>query len=334
MRFWLVALLLALLPGVANAKTLLVGPGRDYDKPSLAARAAEPGDTISIAPGEYFDCAIWGADNLTIVGEEGGDTVLTDVACGGKGAFVIAGNGVVVRHIAFTRIRVPDDNGAGIRSNGRDLTVQDSRFVNTQMGILSDSPGGGFLRVESCVFTEIGSTLNGRVNYAVRAANFDLVRVAHSDFSKARAGADMSILAARTELVGNHLADEGGHMTGPMVLVQGGALLLEGNNIDLAAGAAERQGVVLATGTATAIAVRGNTLRDAGTAATPLLRNWTDRDATVGPGNIVPAGTDIVTDAGIVWHHIRATAADMRDTAHELYRVARHLAATVVHMVR
>jgi len=328
------ALLLAVLPATAHARVLLVGPGRDYDKPGLAARAAQPGDTVSIAPGEYFDCAIWSADNLTIVGEDGGDTVLTDVACGGKGAFVIAGNGVTVRHLTFTRIRVPDDNGAGIRGGGRDLTVQDSRFVNTQMGILSDSPGGGFLRVEHCVFEDIGSSLNGRVNYAIRASNFDLVRVEHSEFSKARAGADISVIAARTELVGNTLHDEGGHMTGPMVTVQGGALLLEGNVVDLAAGAAERQGVVLATGSATAIAVRGNTLRDAGTAATPLLRNWTDQDATVAPDNIVPAGTDVVTDAGITWHHVRATAAEMRDTVHELYRVARHLAATVIHMVR
>jgi hypothetical protein len=45
----------------------------------------------------------------------------------------------------------------------------------------------------------------------------------------------------------------------------------------------------------------------AGPLANPLLRNWTDRGAT---------------------------AADMRDTAYELHRVARHLAATVVRMVR
>jgi hypothetical protein len=334
MRLRAAALVLAFLPGIAQARTLLVGPGREYEKPSFAARAAEAGDTVSIAPGDYFDCAIWSADKLTILGEDGGNATLTDVACGGKGAFVIAGNGVTVRHLTFARIRVPDDNGAGIRAGGRDLTVQDSRFLNTQMGILADSPGGGFLRVENCVFEEVGSSLNNRVNYAIRASGFDLVRVERSTFSKARGGADMSIVAARTELVDNRLADEGGHMTGPMVTTRGGALLLEGNTIDLAAGAAARPGVVLATDDAIAIAVRGNTLRDAGAGATPLLRNWTNQDATIGANNIVPAGTDIVTDAGITWHRVRATAAEMRDTVHELYAVARHLAATVVHLAR
>jgi len=327
----LLGAMLAALPGAALARTLEVGPGRDYDRPSAAAAVAEDGDTVSIAPGEYFDCAIWRANHLTIVGEPGGDGVtITDAVCQGKAAFVIPGNAVTVRNIGFARIRAPEDNGAGIRGEGGDLTVQDSRFRNTQMGILAASPHGGALRVAGCQFNEVGESLTGRSNAAVRASGFDLVRIEHSVFEHARGGADISVDGARVELVADRFSDEGGRMTGPMVSIAGGALLLEGTTVDLAAGAAARPGVVLVTGDdATALAVRGNTLRDAGTAATPLVRNWTSQDA-VESNNTVPAGSEAVTDAGLTWHRARAAAADVRDTLFALAREARHLAGTVL----
>jgi hypothetical protein len=319
---------LLLLPAVAAARTLEVGPGREFERPSLAAAAAQDGDVVSIAPGEYFDCATWGANRLTIVGEGAGAT-LTDSACGGKGAFIIVGDGVTVRNLAFARIRVPEDNGAGIRAQGRDLTVEDSRFVNDQVGILAAAPGG-FLRVVGCTFSEQGSSLTGRLNYAVRASGYALLRIERSTFEKARGGADVLAEAGRTELVGNRLFDEGGRMEGPLVAVQGGSLLLEGNTVELAAGAAARRGVVLAVGEAPAIAVRGNALQGAGAGGVPLLRNWTGQDAAVG-ANTVPAGTEAVTDSGITWHRMRATAAELRDALLDLYRQARHLAAELVH---
>jgi hypothetical protein len=318
------ALLLAL---PAQARTLQVGPGREFAAPSAAARVAQDGDTVSIAPGAYYDCAIWNAGRLTIVGE--GEATLTDTACAGKAAFVIAGDGVTVRNLGFARIRVADDDGAGIRASGRDLTVEDSRFVNDQVGILAAAPGG-FLRVAGCTFSETGSSATGRRNDAVRASGYALLRIERSTFAKARGGADVSAEVGRTELAGNRLLDEGGHMAGPMVLVQGGALLLEGNTVELAAGAAARPGVVLAVGDAAAIAVRGNTLRGDGAAGTPLLRNWTGQAPAVG-ANTLPPGTAAVSDAGLTWHRMRATAAQWRDAVHALYRQARHLAAELAH---
>jgi hypothetical protein len=331
-------LCLLLLPAAATARTLEVGPGRQYEKPSAAAAAAEEGDTVRIAPGEYFDCATWRADRLTIEaapadpGSADTDVTITDTACGGKGAFVIAANGVTIRKLGFARVRVPSDNGAGIRLEGHDLTVEDSRFVNDQIGILATSPDGGFLRIAGCAFSENGSSLTGHVNYAVRAAGYELLRIERSSFDKARGGGHISLVVGRAELVGNHLVDEGKHMQGPLVAVEGGALLLEGNTIELAAGAATRPGVVLATGEATAIAVRGNTLVDAGNSGVPLLRNWTGQDAVVA-NNTVPAGSEAATDAGITWHRLRATAADMRETVRELLQAARHLAAALVHLL-
>ena len=93
-------------PSPAAARTLEVGPGHEYAQPSAASAVAQAGDTVSIAPGEYFDCAIWVADGLIIAGAPGGPVTITDMPCAGKAAFVIEGNGVTVRNLSFARIRV------------------------------------------------------------------------------------------------------------------------------------------------------------------------------------------------------------------------------------
>jgi hypothetical protein len=50
------------------AATLLVGPEALLKTPSAAAAIAQNGDTVVVAAGDYFDCAIWRANDLTIEG--------------------------------------------------------------------------------------------------------------------------------------------------------------------------------------------------------------------------------------------------------------------------
>ena len=62
-----------ILTGIAIANpspaaTLKVGPNQTYKAPSAAAAVAKNGDHIEIEPGQYFDCAVWNADNLVIEG--------------------------------------------------------------------------------------------------------------------------------------------------------------------------------------------------------------------------------------------------------------------------
>ncbi len=58
-----------LMGGAIQAAELTVGPGKTYAKPSLAAAAANHGDTISIDAGTYLnDVCTWTKDNLTIRG--------------------------------------------------------------------------------------------------------------------------------------------------------------------------------------------------------------------------------------------------------------------------
>ncbi len=319
----LVALLGATTP--LWAATLQVGPGQPFATPSAAARAAHDGDTVHIAAGTYFDCAIWHANDLTIEGDAAATTVLTDTACAGKALVIIDGRNTTIRHLTLARARVPDNNGAGIRSEAPDLTVADVRFINDQDGILSGADGG-FLRISGASFLDDGAAPDGVPTHAVIAGHLDSLRIEGSRFAQARGGDDIVSAAITTELVGNHLADSGGNMAGPLVQVAGGSLLLAGNEVTLGPGAAARPGVVLLTGDAVALTVRGNTL-SGGTV--PLVRNWGAVSA-VAEGNIMPPGIPAVSDQGSSYHRLRASLARLRDQARHTAGAARHALAVLV----
>jgi hypothetical protein len=302
---------------------LEVGAGQTYEVPSLAAAVAQDGDTVAISPGTYFDCALWHASRLTIAAT-GPNVVISDRACAGKAAFVIGGDHVVVRGLVFTRIRVPDGNGAGIRAEGNDLTVEDSRFINNQVGILAGGPGGS-LRIAGCTFDANGVSLDGRPTHGVSAGTLTLLRIDHSTFGQARGGDHIASAALTTELVGNRLTDEGGAMTGPLVSVQGGALTLDGNTVELDAGSVDRPGAVLVAGDASRIQVHGNTLVEP-QGNVPLLRNWTGLTASEA-ANTVPANALAVSDSGATYHRLRARLAMWRDEAHAIVALAHHRVA-------
>jgi hypothetical protein len=326
----ILAALLAASARPAAARVLDVGSGLAFAEPSDAAAAAADGDTVSIAPGTYFNCSMWRANNLTIAGT-GPGVVMTDMACAGKAAFVISGNGVTVRGIDFTRIRVPDGNGAGIRAEGRDLTVEDSRFINNQVAILSSS-SGGFLRIAHCDFTRNGNAPDERPLHAVMAGTLDLLLITDSAFGDARGGGYILSAAQRTELLADRLTDEGGGMTGPLATINSAAVTVSRTTVTLGAGAADRPGAVLVVGDVKTIAVNGNTLIEPA-GGVPFVRNWTAAAVTEA-GNSVPPGTEAVSDGGSAYHRLRTWLAALRADARAGAGRARHQAAELARALR
>jgi hypothetical protein len=136
------------------AAILKVGPGQKYDVPSKAAKAARDGDTIEIAAGTYMgDVAEWYAHNLTIRGVGGRAHVNADGrSLGGKATWVIIGNDATIENMEFSNSRVRDRNGAGIRLEGRSLTVRNSYFHDNQMGILTGRNKDSDILIEGSEF--------------------------------------------------------------------------------------------------------------------------------------------------------------------------------------
>jgi hypothetical protein len=136
-----------------------VGPTRPYRTPSAAARAAKDGDTIEIDAGEYRgDVAVWRAHGLTIRGVKG----IAHLKAEGNSAeqkalWVIKGNDAVVEQIEFSGCHVPDRNGAGIRHEGRNLTLRHCCFHDNEDGLLTGADPKSDILIEHTEFGRNGA---------------------------------------------------------------------------------------------------------------------------------------------------------------------------------
>lgn len=225
----LAALLLAAPP--AWAETLRVGPGERFAAPSVAARAARPGDRVVIAPGVYRDCAVWRAPGLTIEAA-GGAVVITGPICAQKALFVIAAPRVTVIGLTFRGAAFEGGNAAGIRAEGGDLRIVRSRFEDNQNGILTAvGLHEASLRIEDSVFIGNGALIhlcahglyaNDWALVSIRRTRFEATRICHHVKSRARA----------TEIVDSEILDTPGNRTSYLVdIPNGGNLLLRNTRL-------------------------------------------------------------------------------------------------------
>jgi hypothetical protein len=211
-RTILMTILLAILTvcqtSQAEAATLEVGAGKPYLLPSAAAAAAHDGDHVKISAGSYADCAVWKANNLTIEGAGPDATVITGPACAGKGLFIVQGNAIAIRGLALVNAHVAEFNGAGIRAEGGDLTVEHVRFANDEDGILTGTLPGRTITVRDSTFVGNGTCQGtGGCAHGIYVGHIALLRVERSRFLETHAGHHIKSRALRTEVTGCDLAD-------------------------------------------------------------------------------------------------------------------------------
>jgi hypothetical protein len=300
--------LLALVLGVprdAGAAVLEVGPGKLYQMPSAAIAAAHDGDTVRIAPGAYFDCAVVHANDLTIEGtDRDAGAVLTDKACAGKGLLVIDANDVTVRHLTLTRVRVPDGNGAGIRAEGRGLTVEGVRFIDNQEGILANPQPEGTILVRDSEFLRNGAC-DGACAHGIYVGALKLLRVEHSSFAETRHAHHIKSRASRTEVIGCEITDgPDGTASYEIELPNGGALLARDNRITKGPKAENHSGAIVigmegVTQPTPEITVAHNVFRNAGNYRTHFVVNMTATEALL-TGNTLTGAVDPLRGDGTV----------------------------------
>ena len=99
------------------------------------------------------DVAVWEQSRLTIRAVGGRVKVVADgKAADEKGIWVIRNGEFVVEGFDFVGARVEGGNGAGIRFERGRLTVRDWKFIDNQMGILTNNDAASELVVERCEF--------------------------------------------------------------------------------------------------------------------------------------------------------------------------------------
>jgi hypothetical protein len=222
----LIAIVCPADPGVA--RQLQVGPHHQLTLPSAAAAIARDGDAVDIEPGRYVDCAVWSVNHLTLTGR-GGEVLIEGEACEGKALFITKGEDIVIRNITFTGARVPDGNGAGIRAEGRNLTVENSRFINNEDGILATASPDSVITIVNSAF--IGNGMSDKsVAHGIYIGHIALLRVVGSTFVGTKVGHHVKSRALRTELSDNTIEDTTEGTASYLVDVpNGGSLVMRRN---------------------------------------------------------------------------------------------------------
>jgi hypothetical protein len=229
---WIVACgLTALLAGCSFGPNVLeVGPTARFKLPSEAAARARSGDTIHIAPSDYTDCAVIRASGLTIEATGEGATI-GDKSCAGKGIFVIDGNDVTVRNITFQHAAVQDQNGAGIRAEGRNLTIARCKFIDNENGILANPAHGSTIRILDSDFSGNGKC-EGACAHGIYIGVIDRLEIAHSRFIDQHVGHHIKSRARTTVLIDNDVADgPDGNSSYLIDIPNGGDVLIQGNRL-------------------------------------------------------------------------------------------------------
>ncbi len=291
----------------AQARTLDVGADKEFKEPSAAIAAAKKGDVVSIQPGEYFDCATVRADGVVIQGVgDAARVLITDKTCGGKGLLVITGNGVTVRNLTLTRARVPDGNGAGIRNEAPDLTVEGVRFINNQNAILSTPASPGAITIKDSLIDRNGGCVNaGGCAHGIYIGNATVLHVENSTFTGTKQGHHIKSRALRTEVIGCTIADgEEGTASYLIEVPAGGSLVVRGSKLEKGPEAENHSAAIVigAEGVSQPtreITIENNSFRNDGGWTTTFVNNLTATDAMLKGNTITGSVTPLRGDGKV-----------------------------------
>ncbi|MFT5723278.1 MAG: hypothetical protein ACI9JN_000387 [Bacteroidia bacterium] len=236
-RLYFVLLLLS--PFLSFGDIYTVDPNGTYKTVQSISALVDDGDTIYIKPGVYVNQpqVYFTKNNLFISGLDGrprleaGSTLANK--SNGKALFVISGANCIVEHIEFANAKVPDRNGAGIRQEGCDLTVQYCYFLGNEMGILGGNYSDCKVTIEHCVFSNNGSPSNpgfqhnvyiNHIDTLVFQYNYTINAIAEGHELKSRAHFNL----IRYNYIGNLSSNDSRNIDLP----NGGTTILVGNVIE------------------------------------------------------------------------------------------------------
>ncbi|MCX7378344.1 MAG: right-handed parallel beta-helix repeat-containing protein [Alphaproteobacteria bacterium] len=231
--------------GPAAARTLEVGETREFKMPSEAIRAAKDGDRVVIDPGEYFDCAVVSANNLTIEGAKpDASAVMTDKTCQGKALLVTTGKGITLRNLTLQRARVPDNNGAGIRVEGANLTIERVKFINNQNGILAANNPESTITIRDSEFLRNGFC--SPCAHGIYVNQVKLLRIERSRFADTRRAHHIKSRALRTEIIGVETRDgDSGTASYHIEIPNGGSVVVRDSTMQKGPQAENRSAMIM-----------------------------------------------------------------------------------------
>ncbi len=217
---------------MASGNVLTVGPGQQYSTIAAAAAAAQSGDTIDVQAGTYTNDFVGVYTNVTLQAVGGVVTmVATTDPPNGKAIIDEGGQGVSVTINGFdiSGAVVTDGNGAAIRYEGGNLTLNNDYFHNNQDGLLGAADTAGSITINNSEFAFNG-TGDGRTHnlYVSDIAN---LTITNSYFHDANEGHEIKSRAENTTVTGSRIFDNNSTASYSIDLPNGGNATIQNDVI-------------------------------------------------------------------------------------------------------
>jgi len=174
--------------------------------------------TILISPGTYHQCTVQAGGVITFKAVQPGTAIFDGTTCEGKAAFVLRGQGSTVDGLVFRNMRVPDGNGAGVRTEMGNLTVTNSMFMDSQEGILGGEPVNQKIVIDHSTFTGLGQCdETPDCAHSIYLANKGSVSITNSRFERGTGGHYVKLRVPNISIANNSFDDTGGRKTNYMI---------------------------------------------------------------------------------------------------------------------
>jgi len=197
------------LSATSYGAELRVGAEQPFKTLADAVSAARAGDTIMMTPGLYLDDSAIINVALTIEGIGKGATLrVTQPLKNRKGVLVVNAS-LTVRNLIFEDASVTDadgKNGAGIRHQAGDLTIENCIFRGNQNGILAGADSSSAIRVRGSEFIDNGA--GDGYTHALYVGAISRLEVSDSRFSGTKVGHNIKSRALTT-LVRDTILEDG-----------------------------------------------------------------------------------------------------------------------------
>ena len=215
----------------AGANILHVGVGQPFTTIASALAAAHDGDVVLVQAGTYVNDFATVSAKVSLIGVGGMVNMVATVPPPNGKAILTVDADATIQNFTFSGAKVPDANGAGIRYEGGNLTLQNCGFHDNENGLLSSPVPGGRLLIQNCDFTHNGNGNGSTHNLYVGA--IQQLTVEDSRFSDAVVGHEIKSRAYNTLITGNVISDgPDGNGSYSIDLPNGGKGVVTGNLIE------------------------------------------------------------------------------------------------------
>jgi Ca2+-binding RTX toxin-like protein len=199
---------------------------------SAAIAASHNGDTIQVQAGTYTNDFATINTNVSLVGVGGMVHLVATKAIPNGKAILITNSDVTITNFEFSGATVADANGAGIRYQAGNLTINKCYFHDNQDGLLAASNPSGSITVNNSEFAHNGVGGNGQT-HNLYVGQVGTLKVTGSYFHDAVVGHEIKSRANNTIIQNSRIHDgPNGTASYSIDLPNGGNAIIQNNVIE------------------------------------------------------------------------------------------------------